>query len=360
MGPKGCTQGVGPVTEPNAVSEDVTLDTAALDEWIRDRLPGRGAPLVAERMGVGSGIANALFLVRRGGHEWVVRRPPAVKNHPSAANTEREWRILRALDGTPVPHPAPRLYCDDPAVLGATFMVMDVVDGFTPGAGIPGWLASNPGAVHDLAMAYVDGLVELSKVDWRAAGLDGLGKPDGFLQRQVSRWRGQLDGYRVRELPGEGFLCAWLEANRPEMSPAAIMHGDYSPFNVMVANGPPVRLAAIIDWDTGTIGDPLLDIGHLLARWVEPGEVGPLGSAAELAGSPTRREMADRYARDAGRDLSAIAYYEVLALFKLGAILEGVYARASCAGATDEQNPMTSHAPRLFEVAAEFARGERQ
>ncbi len=340
--------------------DGVTLDTVTLDEWIGDRLPGRGTPLVAQRMGVGTGIANALFLVRRGEHRWVLRRPPAVKNHPSAADTEREWRILRALDGTPVPHPTPRLFCDDPAVLGATFMMMDVVDGFTPGAGIPGWVASDPAAVHDLGVAYVDGLVELSRVDWRAGGLEGLGKPDGFLERQVARWRGQLDGYRVRELPQEAYLCDWLEANRPEMSPAGIMHGDYSPFNVMVADDPPVSLAAIIDWDTGTIGDPLLDVGHLLARWVEPGEVGPLGSGAEPVGSPTRQEMADRYARATGRDLSAIAYYEVLALFKLGAILEGVYARALRAGARDEENPMTDHAPRLFEVAAEFARGARR
>jgi aminoglycoside phosphotransferase (APT) family kinase protein len=196
-------------------------------------------------------------------------------------------------------------------------------------------------------------------VDWRAGGLEGLGKPSGFLERQVSRWRGQIDGYRTRELPEETFLCDWLERNRPTMSPAAIMHGDYSPFNVMVANDPPIRLAAIIDWDTGTIGDPLLDIGHLLGRWVEPGERGAIGSSVALPGSPTRRQMADRYARATGRDLSAIAYYEVLALFKLGAILEGAYARARREGLPDEQNPMTNGAPELFAVATEFARGQR-
>jgi aminoglycoside phosphotransferase (APT) family kinase protein len=338
---------------------DVSVDADVLDGWIGDRLPGPGEPLTVARMGEDSGIANALFLIGRGEHRWVLRRPPAVKNHPSAADTGREWRILRALEGTTVPHPAPLLFCDDPSVLGSVFMIMEVIDGFTPGAGLPAWVARDPAAVHALGVAYVDGLVELAGVDWKAGGLEGLGKPDGFLERQVSRWRGQLDGYRVRELPEEQFLCDWLEANRPAMSPAAIMHGDYSPFNVMVANEPPVRLAAIVDWDTGTIGDPLLDIGHLLARWVEPGEEPPVGTYQEVAGQATRKELAARYEDRSGRDLTALPYYEALALFKLGVILEGNYARAHRAGTADPANRMTGAAPRLFRVAAEFARGQR-
>ena len=343
----------------NDARAGVELDTGALDGWIGDRLPGAGEPLRAERIGEGSGIANALFRIGRAGHEWVLRRPPAVKNHPSAADTRREWRILRALEGTPVPHPRPLLFCEDDGIIGAMFMIMDLVDGFTPGAGVPEWLSSDPAALRDLGMAYVDGLVDLSEVDWRAGGLEGLGKPEGFLERQVSRWLGQLDGYRVRELPEEAFLCHWLETHRPPMSPAAIMHGDYSPFNVMVANHRPVRLAAIVDWDTGTIGDPLLDIGHLLARWVEPGEEGPLGTREELVGYPSRREMAARYEEGTGRDLSALPYYEVLALFKLGVILEGSYARARSAGVPESENPMAERPPGLFRVAAEFARGQR-
>ena len=340
---------------------DVEVDVRHLDAWIGDRLPGAGEPLTAERIGEGTGIANALFILARGPHRWVLRRPPAVKNHPSAADTRREWRILSALEGTPVPHPTRRLFCEDPAVLGSMFMIMDLIDGFTPGAGLPEWVASDPDAVHDLAMAYVDGLIELSKVDWQAGGLDGLGKPERFLDRQVSRWLGQLDGYRVRELPEEAFLAEWLEANRPEMSPAAILHGDYSPYNVMVANDRPVRLAAVIDWDTGTIGDPLLDVGHLLARWVEPGEIGPLADTPVQvpAGTPPRSEMAALYVEGTGRDLSSLSYYEALSLFKLGVILEGNYARARNAGLPDAENRMTNSAPRLFTVAAEFARGDR-
>lgn len=334
----------------------IELDVAALDDWIGDRMPGAGHPLKATRLGADSGMGNALYLLDRGAHRCVLRRPPAVKNHPSAADTEREWRILNALEGTMVPHPEPLLFCADPSVIGTTFMIMSVIDGFTPALGIPAWLADDADNLHALGMAYVDALVELQKVDWAAAGLVGLGKPEGFLDRQVSRWLRQLEGYRVRDLPEEAFLTDWLERNRPSMSPPAILHGDFSPFNVIVAHNPPVRLAAVIDWDTATIGDPLLDIGHLLARWTHDGEPHPLGHDPQPPGAPTRADMAARYAECSGRDLTALAYYETLSLFKLGVILEGSYARATAAG---QPSRMAETVPELFRAAGGFARGER-
>ena len=339
---------------------DVELpDVDALTDWVADRLPGTGR-FSLQRMGQEAGIANALYLMGRDGHQWVLRRPPAVKNDPSAGNTVREWRILRCLEGTPVPHPTARLLCEDPDVIGATFMVMDRVDGFTPGFELPPPFATDHSLRHDLAMAYVDGIVALAAVDWVAGGLEGLGKPDGFLERQVARWTAQLDRYRTRDLPELDFLCDWLETNRPEASPAAILHGDYSPFNVMVAPEPPARLAAIVDWDTGTIGDPLLDIGHLLARWTEPGEEPVIGApAGGVDGYPPRAAMAARYAERSGRDLAALPYYEALSLFKLGVILEGTYARNAAAGVPDGENSMTDTVPRLMRGAAAFARGER-
>lgn len=336
------------------------LDLAALDDWIGDRLPGAGEGLTARRMGQGTGTANALYLLSRGQHQWVLRRPPTAKNHPSASDTKREWRILQALQGTDVPHPAPRLLGADTGIIGSSFLIMDVVDGFTPGYELPPPFKSDPGLRRGLAMAYVDGCAALSKVDWASRGLEGLGKPEGFLERQVSRWTGQLDGYRTRPLPEVDFVAGWLEASRPAMSPAAIIHGDYSPFNVMVAPRPPARLAAIVDWDTGTIGDPLLDIGHLLARWTEPGEEPVIDvQAGGVEGYPTRAEMAARYAGQTGRDLAALAYYEVLALFKLAVILEGSYARQAAAAVPDSANTMTELVPRLLRGAADFARGKR-
>lgn len=343
---------------PNA--SDTKLDVDVLDAWIGDRLPCSGQPLVAGRLGATTGMANTLFLLRRGEHSWVFRQPPPQKNDPSASDTVREWRILTALEGTPVPHPTPLLLCEDNALLGRPFMIMSVVDGFTPGFQLPEPFVSDLSLRHDLAMAYVDGCAALAQVDWQGRGLDGLGKPEGFLERQVPRWLAQLDRYRTRDLPELDFVTTWLDAHRPPMSLAGIIHGDYSPFNVMVARDAPARLAAIVDWDTGTIGDPLLDIGHLLARWTEPGEESILDpQAGGTEGYPSRAEMAQRYAERTGRDLSALAYYEALALFKLAVILEGTYARQRTAGVPEPDNTMAELVPRLIRGAAEFARGER-
>ena len=348
------------VTAAPSTPPDELIDLPRLEAWIGDRLAGAGQSLSATRIGTATGLANALYLVERGGHRWVLRRPPAVKNDPSASDTRREWRILRALDGTAVPHPTPRLLCEDPGVLGAPFFLMDVVEGFTPGFELPEPFSSDPALRHDLAMAYVDGCAELCLLDWRAGGLDGLGRPDGFLERQVPRWLAQLDRYRARALPELDFVAGWLEANRPPMSPAGLIHGDYSPFNVMVAADPPARLAAIIDWDTGTIGDPLLDIGHLLARWTEPGEEPVINEqAGGTGGYPSRAEMAARYAERTGRDLTGLAFYEVLALFKLAVILEGTYSRQHAAGVPEADNAMVETVPRLLRGAAQFARGTR-
>jgi aminoglycoside phosphotransferase (APT) family kinase protein len=337
-----------------------SLDLAALDGWLGEELGDKSLPLTAKPLGTDLGMGNALFEVQRGDRVFVLRRPPAVLNDKSASNMTREFRILKALDGSDVPHPHARALCEDPEVIGAPFMIMDKVNGFTPGFTLPEPFASDPELKRDMAMAYVDALVALAAVDWQARGLEGLGKPDGFLERQVPRWMAQLDRYRVRDLPELDFVTDWLERNRPAMSPAAVMHGDYSPFNVMVAPDPPARIAAVIDWDTGTIGDPLLDIGHLLARWTNPGEEPVLQSQAGGTDDyPTRMEMAARYEERSGRDLSALPYYECLALFKLGVILEGTYSRKHKEGVPDEEIITFELVPKLTRAAAAFARGER-
>lgn len=349
------------MTDLRPNSGDQTLDVERLNEWIGERLPGHGLPLLASRIGATTGMANALFLISRGEHRWVFRQPPAVKNDPSASDTVREWRLLCALEGTDVPHPAPLALCEDLEVLGRPFMIMGLINGFTPGFELPEPFLSDLSLRRDLGFAYVDGCARLASVDWVAGGLEGLGKPDGFLERQVPRWMAQLSRYQVRELPGLDTITDWLERNRPTQSPAGILHGDYSPFNVMVSPDAPGRLAAIVDWDTGTIGDPVLDIGHLLARWTEPGEEPVLqDQAGGNEGYPTRVEMAALYAEMTGRDLSALPYYQALALFKLAAILEGTFSRQRAAGVPDDQNMMVETVPRLLRFANAFATGERR
>lgn len=347
-------------TSVSAASDQVQLPVDRVTDWVADRLPGAGLAFSAERIGQDVGVANVLFALRRGGHAFVLRRPPVVKNAPSASNVNREWRILTALEGTPVPHPAPLLFCDDVAVIGAPFLIMSFVDGFTPAGTLPPPYDA-PQARRALGFAMADAIADLSAIDWKARGLHDYGRPDGFLDRQVARWMGQLETYRTRDIPGLDALAAWLEVSKPDAQPLGVLHGDYSPFNVMASPAAPERLAAVVDWDSSTIGDPVLDIGHLLARWTEPGEEPALGrqDILDREGLPARKELAARYAERTGRDLSALPYYEALALFKLGLILEGGVRRARTAGDARQAVAAAATVDQLIRVAGMFARGER-
>ena len=353
------------MTVPETAEQHV--DPVAIDDWIGDRLPGQGSVLTLERMGAGTGVANALYWLRRGGHTWVLRRPPAETNAPGASDMTREWRILTALEGTEVPHPQPLLLgtaSDGP--LGVPFLIMAAVDGFTPVGILPPPYTS-PAARAQLSFAMVDAVADLGAVDYQTLGIANLGKPQGFLERQVTRWSGQVDGYRTREIPGYQRLASWLEDNRPRGYEVGLMHGDYSPFNVMASPHRTTRLAAVVDWDTGTIGDPLMDIGHLLARWTEPGEQPAIGTwdigdgdPTERAGLPSRAELARRYAERSGRDLTALPFYQALALFKLASILEGRVARFTRAGRASDVATWSAMVDRLIESGYRFALGERR
>jgi aminoglycoside phosphotransferase (APT) family kinase protein len=348
-----------------AVNEGV-IDERALDDWIGDRLPAFGTALTLERMGQGAGVANVLYWLRRGEHEFVLRCPPPVVNTPGASDMEREWRILSALEESDIPHPTPLVLgsgTDTPT--GGPFLIMSRIDGFTP-IGILAAPYDNASARSDLGYAMVDAVASLGNVDWRERGLDGLGRPQGFLERQVARWNGQVESYRTRDIPGLDRLSSWLDDNRPTEYGVGLMHGDYSPFNVMASPLDTRRLAAVIDWDTGTIGDPIMDVAHLIARWTEPGEEPAIGSwdigdgiPAERTGLPTRAELARRYEQRSGRDLSALPFYEALALFKLAAILEGRTAAAHRSGNDAEVQRWSAMVDRLVDYATRFASGER-
>jgi aminoglycoside phosphotransferase (APT) family kinase protein len=274
----------------------------------------------------------------------------------------REFEVLRALDATDVPHPGTVAVCADADVVGANFYVMQRIDGFTPRDPLPPPFDTDREARRELGCELVDGLAALANVDWRAVGLESFGKPDGFLERQVSRWRGMLESYKVRDIEGIDTVSAWLESNRPQMSTPGIMHGDYQFVNVMFADGAPARLAAIVDWEQSTIGDPLLDLGWLLAGWSDPGE--PLPFTAYLSqrdGLPTRAELVERYARATGRDVERLEYYVVLACFKLACVLEGAYARYVTGKSTSEMHRQVGDTVvRLIDDARAIVGGERK
>jgi aminoglycoside phosphotransferase (APT) family kinase protein len=342
------------------MTETPRIDKAALASWLGEHVAG-GPALTVQRMGETVGVGNALFALRWGERRLVLRRPPMTKVTASAGDTMREARLLAALAGTAVRHPRLVAVCEDPAPLGTPFLVMEHVDGFTPIAPLPAPFDRDVDVRHGLGTELVDALAELALVDGRAIGLDGFGKPDGFLARQVDRWLWQLGTYRTREIAELDQVAAWLRDHLPPAGPIGIMHGDYSMFNVLFARSAPARLVAIVDWDTATIGEPLLDLGHVLARWDELGEEPTaLGSAdnPERAGYARRAELAARYAARTGFDLSHLRYYEVLSLFKLGCIMEGHYARARERG-DPSGGRFTDTAPRIIRDAARISRGER-
>lgn len=334
---------------------DALLDIARLQRWIDDKIPGQGEALSAHRLGGGS--SNLMFRLERAGRAYVLRRPPRARYDATSHNIGREITLYAALGKTDVPHARLVTYSTDTEIIGAPFVVTAFVDGFSPLGVFPEPIESEPALRRQVGLGMVEGIAKLAKVDWCGIGLEGFGKPAGFLDRQVDRWMGQLERYRTREIPLLNELARWLADNRPQQGAAGIIHGDYSFPNTMFAPSPPVRMAAIVDWESATIGDPLLDLGHLLAGWCDPGETRTYLQRVNWKHMPTRAEMAARYAELTGLSVANVDYYRALALFKLAIILEGAYARF-LNGQSDYEGHRTLdvRVPQFIEQAYSFTR----
>jgi aminoglycoside phosphotransferase (APT) family kinase protein len=308
------------------------IDVPRLREWMDEqKLPGSGEPL--EVRFISGGASNEIFELRRGEHRIALRRPPR-KVPPGRNETMlREYRVLKALNDTDVPHTRVLAACEDTGVLGACFYIMEYVDGWTPMGKLEPPFDHDLEAKKGLGYELVDALAKLALVDWRKVGLDGFGKPQGFLDRQVDRWLGHLATFKFREIPGLDEAAAWLRAHTPRSFRPGIIHGDYQFANVMFHHGAPARMAAIVDWEMSTIGDPLLDFGWVLMGWVNPGEENAMQGYFDYTGMPTREELTQRYALKSGLSVDAMDYYVVLARFKIACVLEGGYARYVKGGA---------------------------
>jgi aminoglycoside phosphotransferase (APT) family kinase protein len=340
------------------------VDVDRLARWMDEQALAPGAPLAVER--ITTGHSNEVFRVERADLRLALRRPPRTPLSPTAHDMAREYRVLTALGNTagwndrdPVPVPRVRALCTDPAVLGASFYVMDLIDGVVVRDQLPAVLAADDDAGRACAFALVDALAAVHAFDWRAGGLTDFGRPDGYLERQVPRWLGQLARYKTRELPEVDEAGRWLASHTPPMQSPSVIHGDYKLDNVMFAPHLPVELVAVVDWEQSTIGDPLVDLGWVLGLWSEPGDDGYVGSVSPLAGTrrpPTRAELAERYATRSGRDLEHLAFYCVLGLFKLACVMEGSYARFT-AGTSDDAYfaTLAEGVPALARRALEFA-----
>jgi aminoglycoside phosphotransferase (APT) family kinase protein len=332
------------------------IDIERLGAWMDQvGLPGRGEPI--EQRYVSGGSQNEIYELRRGDLHCAMRIPPASAPATRDDGIVREWRITEALDGTDVPHTGAVALCTDPAVMGRTFYLMGFVDGWSPMGLTDGWPApfdTDFEARKGLAYQLVEGIALLSKVDWRAKGLHDLGRPDGFHERQVDRWTAFLERIKGRELPGFDEAAAWLRAHSPIDFIPGLMHGDYQFANVMFKHGAPARLAALIDWEMGTVGDPKLDLGWTVQSWPEDTNAPQAAESSyvDMLGMPSRDEVVAHYAEVSGRQVDDIDYYEILAKWKLAVVLEQGYQRA------DDDPKLQAFGPivlDLMEGAAELA-----
>ncbi len=288
---------------------------------------------------IGEGHSNVTYLIERTGGEVVLRRPPRPPLPPSAHNVLREARLLRALRDTPARVPRVLAVCEDPATIGAPFYVMERIAGEAIVASIPAALDS-PAERRRIGEQLIDALVEIHAVDWRAAGLEDFGKPTGYLERQLRRFTGLWELNKTREIPAVESVGAWLAEHLPSSGPATIVHGDYRLGNTMFALQAPARLAAVLDWEMATIGDPLADIGYLCMMWAQAGDPSDglraaLGNVTRAEGFDTREQLIARYEERSGRSVGDVRWYVTLALWKSVVFMEGNYKRA-IAGTTDD------------------------
>ena len=287
---------------------------------------------------IGDGHSNVTYAVQRGEADFILRRPPRGPLPPSAHDVLREARVIGALDATAARVPQVLAVGDDEAIIGAPFFIMERVEGEVISTELPE-LFNSDAQRQRLGEGLIDGLVELHAVDWEAAGLEGFGKPTGYLERQLRRFGGLWEHNRTRELEDVETVGKWLAENMPESGPATIVHGDYRLGNVIFTADSPTGLEAILDWEMATIGDPLADLGYFATLYVDRDDP-PLGmfelnSMTREDGFPLRAELISRYEERSGRAMTDIRWYQTLALWKTVVFMEGNYKRA-VAGSTDD------------------------
>jgi aminoglycoside phosphotransferase (APT) family kinase protein len=315
------------------------IDVRALGEYLRGKVQGADGALRVEQFP--GGHSNLTYLLYAGDHEYVLRRPPLGPVAPKAHDMAREFHVLEAVH--PVFPPAPRVYvlCEDPAVIGATFFLMDRRQGVVLRRKVAPEFAGDPAFPRKASAGFIDCLAQLHSIDVAQQPLAALGKPNGFLERQVRGWTERWQRAKTEELPGMDRLIEWLSSRLPASARPTLVHNDFKLDNIMLDAHNPGRVEAVLDWEMATVGDPLVDLGCTLCYWTQAGDPemrgGSLSGITAEPGWYTRTELVDRYAEKAGRDVSGLGYYEVFGLFKLGVILQQIYFRYHRGQTRDER-----------------------
>jgi aminoglycoside phosphotransferase (APT) family kinase protein len=325
--------------DATAVRAGEELNAAALCGYLRGKVEGVGDRLEIEQFP--GGHSNLTYLLRSGEREYVLRRPPLGPVAPKAHDMAREFRILRAISPCFPPAPAVYLVCEDPAVIGAPFFVMERRRGVVIRREVPLPLRGHDRLPARASEAFVQCLAQLHSIDIERHGLASLGRPDGFLERQVRGWSERWLRAKTHDLPEMENLSRWLAAKRPAEQAPAIVHNDFKLDNVMLDEQDCGKIVAVLDWELTTVGDPMVDVGTVLSYWSEPGDPEMRREAiSPITAQPgwfSRREFLQRYQSLTGRDLSDVTYFEVFGLFKLAVILQQIYYRFHAGQTSDER-----------------------
>lgn len=341
--------------EPQPIrSEEEAFDPKPVEAFVRKHAPDLpSGPMEVMQFAIGN--SNLTYLLRFGDTEFVMRRPPLGPLLPTAHDMHREFRVLDGLKNTDAPAPRPLAYCDDASLIGAPFYVMERLYGFVVGRQGAPELDTNEktGAV---GWAVAEALAKLHRVDYEAVGLGDFGRPEGFVERQVARWRKQWLKAQTRELPIMDELDEWLRANTPKRTHNTIVHGDVSPSNTMFYREDPGKVMAFLDWEMSTLGDPLCDLGYFIAMWPEEADT---GSRREITpdhlrkpGIPTRQALLERYRERTGFEIADMPFYETLAIYKLAVILEGIFSRFKKGQTSDPRFEAIGHRMAVTAQAA--------
>jgi aminoglycoside phosphotransferase (APT) family kinase protein len=339
------------------IRPDERFDEERLRAYLRERMPELGDFDVQQFRG---GHANLTYLLRFADRELVLRRPPLGPVAPRAHDMAREFRALSALAPVYGPSPRPVLLCEDVSVIGAIFFLMERRRGVVVRASWPEELGDSPELRRRMGESLVDALADLHLVDVRRPDVAALGKPEGFVQRQVSGWYDRWQRAKTRDIPAMDELCAFLAERIPPPAGVSVLHNDWKLDNAMFDAADPGRLVAVFDWDMTTLGDPLVDLGTLLSYWAEAGDTTPRGTGGSVTALPgflTRDEIAERYARRTGIDVSAAPFFETFGLFKTAVVIEQIYVRYVRGQTKDERFAALGGAvPLLADVALQSAR----
>ncbi|MEZ4772430.1 MAG: phosphotransferase family protein [Bacteroidia bacterium] len=334
--------------KPGPLRKGEKPDMAGLDEYLSSNLEGwEGITDISQ---FPQGYSNLTYMISGKENHYVLRRPPYGANIKSGHDMSREFRVLSSLKKVYAKVPRPVLFCENPAVIGAPFYLMERVNGVILRPKMPVEMHPSPSLMAQIAASLAGSLAELHEVDYQAAGLGDWGKPEGYVARQISGWTERYLKAKTDEVPEIEAAARWLAENMPKASSASLIHNDFKYDNVILNPDDWSEVIAVLDWEMATIGDPLMDLGTSLGYWVDPGDPPEMLalqlSPTTLPGNPTRAEMADLYAKRSGRDVGQVLFYYVYGLFKVSVIVQQIYWRYRMGHTGDTRFANLIHAVR--------------